>query len=92
MVLGLTVLLAALLSSPDVPSATVQSWTKTEPADFLATAATELNGTSGTAGYGPPYTNATGATQSLLFAPANILGVTQPINTARDFVLARWPS
>ncbi len=87
-VLGLTVLLAALLSSPDVPSATVQSWTKTEPADFLATAATELNGTSGTAPYGPPYNNATGATQSLLFAPAKILGVTQPINTAQDFVLA----
>jgi hypothetical protein len=86
-VLGLTVLLAVLLSSPDVPSATIQSWAKTEPADFVATAATELNGTSGTAGYGPPYTNATGATQSLLFAPANILGVTQPINTAQDFVL-----
>jgi hypothetical protein len=86
-VLALTLLLAALLSSPDVPSATIQSWTKTEPADFLATAATELNGTSGTAGYGPPYNNATGATQSLLFAPANILGVTQPINTADDFVL-----
>ena len=86
-VLGLTVLLAALLSSPDVPSATVASWTKTDPADFLATAATELNGTSGTASYGPPYNNATGATQSLLFAPAKILGVTQPINTAQDFVL-----
>jgi hypothetical protein len=86
-ILGLTVVLAALLSSPDVPSATIQSWTKTEPADFLATAATELNGTSGTAGYGPPYTNATGATQSLGFAPAKILGVTQPINTAQDFVL-----
>jgi hypothetical protein len=86
-VLGLTVVLAALLSSPDVPSATVQSWAKAEPADFLTTAATELNGTSGTAGYGPPYNNATGATQSLLFAPANILGVTQPINTAQDFVL-----
>jgi Cytochrome b(N-terminal)/b6/petB len=86
-VLVLTVALAFILSSPDVPSATVQSWSKTEPADFLATAATELNGTSGTAGYGPPYNNATGATQSLLFAPANILGVTQPINTAQDFVL-----
>jgi hypothetical protein len=70
-----------------VPSATVQSWSTAEPADFLATAATELNGTSGTAGYGPPYNNATGATQSLLFAPAKILGVTQPINTAHDFVL-----
>jgi hypothetical protein len=86
-VLGLTVLLAALLSSPDVPSATVQSWSKTEPADFVATAATELNGTSGTATYGPPYNNATDGVQSLGFAPAKILGVTQPINTAQDFVL-----
>jgi Cytochrome b(N-terminal)/b6/petB len=86
-VLALTIGLAALLSSPDVPSATIQSWTQTEPADFLATAATELNGTSLSATYGPPYTNATGATQSLGFAPAKILGVTQPVNTARDFVL-----
>ena len=86
-VLALTLGLAALLSSPDVPSATIASWTTAEPADFLATAATELNGTSGTAGYGPPYTNATGATQSLGFAPAKILGVTQPVNTAHDFVL-----
>jgi hypothetical protein len=86
-VLALTLLLAALLSSPDVPSATVQSWAKAEPADFVATAATELNGTSGTATYGPPYNHATGSTQSLLFAPAKITGVTQPINTAQDFVL-----
>jgi Cytochrome b(N-terminal)/b6/petB len=86
-VLALTLLLAALLSSPDVPSATVQSWARTEPADFVATAATELNGTSGTATYGPPYNNATGSTQSLLFAPAKITGVTQPISTAQDFVL-----
>jgi hypothetical protein len=86
-VLGLTVLLAGLLSSPNVASSTLQSWSKTEPADFLATAATELNGTSGTATYGPPYNNATDGVQSLGFAPAKILGVTQPINTAQDFVL-----
>ena len=41
-----------------MPSATIQSWTKTEPADFLATAATELNGTSLSATYGPPYLKA----------------------------------
>ena len=87
MVLGLTVLLAALLSSPDVPSATVASWAKTAPADFLTTAATELNGTSGSATYGPPYNNGTDGVQSLLFAPAKITGVTQPINAAQDFVL-----
>lgn len=47
-VLALTLGLAGLLSSPDVPAVTVQSWATVAPADFLATAATELNGTSET--------------------------------------------
>ena len=87
-VLLLTIALASLLSSPDVPSVTIQTWSRIAPADFLATAASELNGTSETATYGPPYNNVTGSTQSLLFAPADITGVTQPVNAARDFVLA----
>jgi hypothetical protein len=40
------------------------------------------------ASYGPPY-NTSGTTQKTLFAPADILGVTQPINAAHDFVLSR---
>jgi hypothetical protein len=87
-VLLLTIALASLLSSPDVPSVTIQTWSRVAPADFLATAASELNGTSETATYGPPYNNVTGSTQSLLFAPADITGVTQPVNSAQDFVLA----
>ena len=87
-VLLLTIALASLLSSPDVPSVTIQTWSRIAPADFLATAASELNGTSETATYGPPYNNVTGSTQSLLFAPADITGVTQPVNTTQDFVLA----
>ena len=86
-VLALTFGLAGLLSSPDVPSITVATWARVAPADFLATAATELNGTSETATYGPPYNNENGSTQSLLFAPAKIAGVTQPVNAAQDFVL-----
>jgi hypothetical protein len=86
-VLVLTVALSWLLASPDVPPATIQSWAKAAPADFLTTAATELNGTSGSATYGPPYNNGTDGVQSLLFAPAKITGVTQPINPAHDFVL-----
>jgi len=85
-VLALTFGLAALLSSPNVPELSVQTWARVAPADFLATAATELNGTSMTATYGPPY-NTNGTPQKILFAPANILGVTQPINAAQDFVL-----
>jgi quinol-cytochrome oxidoreductase complex cytochrome b subunit len=85
-ILALTAALAALLSSPNVPELSVQTWARVAPADFLATAATELNATSATATYGPPY-NTNGTPQKILFAPANIPGVTQPINTARDFVL-----
>ena len=85
-ILVLTIGLAALLSSPDDPPVTVRSWTQVAPADFLATAASELNGTSLTATYGPPY-NTNGTPQSLWFAPANIAGVRQPIDPAKTFVL-----
>jgi hypothetical protein len=85
--LVLTIGLSVLVSSPDVPPVTVRSWTQVAPADFLATAASELNGTSETAGYGPPY-NTNGTPQSELFAPANISGVRQPIDPAQTFVLA----
>jgi hypothetical protein len=85
-VLALTFALAGLLSSPDVPPVTVASWVQAAPADFLATAATELNGTSETAGYGVPY-NTNGTPQSILFAPADWAGVRQPVNTAQVFVL-----
>ena len=87
-ILVLTLALSFVLSSPDVPPVTVQSWARVAPADFLATAANELNGTSLSASYGPPYNNGTGSTQTVLFAPANITGVTQPINAAQTFVLS----
>jgi hypothetical protein len=85
--LALTFVLAGLLSSPDLPSVSVRSWAQVDPGGFLATAATELNGTSGTAGLGLPY-NTGGTPQSLLFAPSNWAGVRQPIDTAQTFVLA----
>ena len=84
--LALTFTLAGLLSSPDVPPVTVASWAKVAPADFLATAASELNGTSLTATYGPPY-NTNGTPQSEWFAPANWAGVRQPIDPAQSFVI-----
>ena len=86
-VLALTLGLAAVLSSPDVPPVTVATWSRLAPADFLATAATELDGTSETATYGPPYNTTSGAAQRLLFSPATIAGVTQPVDTAQDFIL-----
>ncbi len=86
-VLALTLGLAAALSSPDVPPVTIATWARIAPADFLATAASELNGTSETATYGPPYNNQSGSVQRLLFSPQTIPGVTQPVNAAQDFVL-----
>ncbi|HEV2374566.1 MAG TPA: cytochrome b N-terminal domain-containing protein [Streptosporangiaceae bacterium] len=85
-VLALVFVLASILSSPDVPSVTIQTWSQIAPADFLGTAAAELNATSKTATYGPPYNNQTGSVQQLLISPPKITGVTLPINTAADFV------
>ncbi len=84
----LVVALAGLLSSPDVPPVTVSTWAKVAPADFVATAASELAGTSETATYGPPYNSANGSSQRLLFSPETIVGVRNPINAAQTFVLS----
>ncbi len=86
--LVLVVLLSALLSSPDVPPVTVASWAKVAPADFIATAASELAGTSETASYGPPYNHASGDVQRIGVSWQLLVGVRQPINAAQTFVLS----
>jgi hypothetical protein len=88
LVLALTVGLAGLLSSPDVPPLTIATWARLDPSDFLTTAGMELNATSETAAYGAPYNNQSGSVQRLLFSPQTWFGVTQPVNAAQDFVLA----
>ena len=84
----LVVALSALLSSPDDPPVTIATWAKVAPADFVATAASELAGTSETATYGPPYNSQNGSTQRILFSPADIIGIRQPIDSAQTFVLS----
>jgi hypothetical protein len=82
-------IMAAVLSSPDVPPVSVQSWAKVAPADFLGTAATELDGTGLAASYGPPYNNGSAAVQQV--GPVNwqkLSGVTQPVNAAQVFVIS----
>jgi len=88
-ILALTFVLAGLLSSPDVPPVTIATWARVAPADFLGTAASELDETSETATYGPPYNDQTGSVQRLLFSPQTWTGITQPVSAARDFVIAR---
>ena len=87
-ILILVAVLAGLLSSPNEPPATITTWAQAAPANFMATAASELAGTSETAQYGPPYNNQSGNVQSLLFSPQKIVGVQQPIDTADAFVLS----
>src|SRR5579862_8281970 len=87
-VLGFVLILSAVLSSPDVPSVTLQSWSKAAPVDFLTTASGELAGTTGVASYGPPYNSGTGAVQSWgPLAPQQWAGVHVPVNAPHDFVL-----
>ena len=89
-ILLLTVVLAAVFSSPDVKPVTLARWANAAPKDFLVTATSELDRSSDTASYGPPYNNAPGAGQVVFgsFSPARIVGVRIPIDTARNFVLA----
>lgn len=87
-VLGFVLILSAVMSSPDVPSVTLQSWSKAAPADFLTTASGELAGTTGVASYGPPYNTGNGAIQSWgPLAPQQWAGVHVPVNAPEDFVL-----
>jgi hypothetical protein len=87
-VLLLVLGMAAILSSPDKPSVTVQSWARVAPADFMATAASELAGTSETATYGQPYNHGASNVQTIGVSWQMLVGVRQPINTAETFVLS----
>jgi len=53
-----TVALAALFSSPDEKSITMSTWAREAPNDVIATATSELAGTSVSATYGAPYNTA----------------------------------
>jgi len=87
-ILALAVVLTILFSSPDEKPSTVQSWARTDPVDFVTTATTELDGSSDTGGYGPPYNHASEGQHILFIRPQKWLGVSHPVNTAQDFVLA----
>ena len=82
----LAVLLAVFFSSPDLPPSTIAQWSRQMPADFVATAVNELDGTSGTAGYGPPYNHNASGQQAAFIHLAQWLGVSHPIDTAVDYV------
>jgi hypothetical protein len=87
-VLALAVVLTILFSSPDDKPSTIKQWSRTDPVDFVTTATTELDGSSTTGGYGPPYNHSSDGQHIAFIHLAKWLGVSHPINTAQDFVLA----
>ena len=83
----LVIFLSALFSSPDDPALTFKGWAADAPDNFYATEVQQLAGTSGTATYGPPYNEGDGVSVGpLTFQKWG--GVTHPIDTANDFVIA----
>jgi hypothetical protein len=84
LVLGLSV----VFSSPDDKAITVQKWSNASQVDFVQTAITELNGTSASAQYGPPYNNVSGVSQKIgPISLESFAGVRIPVNPPQDFVL-----
>jgi hypothetical protein len=84
----LTAGLAALFSSPDVKQINLSTWATNAPTDFTATAAAELDGSSGSATYGAPYTSTPDAAMKLgPISLQHMAGVTHRIDSAQDFVI-----
>jgi hypothetical protein len=84
----IALVLSFAFSSPDAPSVTIKSWAAAEPIDFVTTAAAELAGTSGTAQYGPPYTDGSDAVQALgPLVPQQWAGNAMHLDTAQTFVI-----
>jgi hypothetical protein len=83
----LTVLLAAVFSSPDRKAITLAAWAQGDPADVVATATAELAGTSTSAGYGAPYNHAAEGQKLGPLATQKWGGVRIPIDSANDLVI-----
>jgi hypothetical protein len=85
-VAALSLILAAVFSSPDDPSITMSSWAKADPADVVATATGELAGTTTSATYGAPYNHASPG-QTVLRIPLQRWGGTGLSLSSADLVL-----
>ena len=86
-VLGLSLLLAGIFSSPDRKPITLQSWAQAAPNDVVATATAELAGTSTSASYGPPYNDAGSGQQIGPIKLQKWAGVRIPVDSAQELVL-----
>jgi hypothetical protein len=84
---ALTILLAAVFSSPDRKAISLAEWAKAAPADVVATATAELAGTSTSAGYGAPYNHASEGQKLGPLPTQKWGGVRIPIDSATDLVI-----
>src|SRR6266581_9736223 len=84
---ALTLVLAAVLSSPDVPPITISTWAQSDPVDFVTTATGELSASTTSAGYGAPYNNAGGEQSWGPIAPQIWFGQRIPVDSAGAFVI-----
>jgi hypothetical protein len=84
----LVLVLAAVLSSPDVKPDTIQRWSQDDSVGFVTTATSELAGASVSAQYGPPYNSGTSSIQS--FGPLHLqewAGAHQNVDPVNQFIL-----
>ncbi|HTZ43012.1 MAG TPA: hypothetical protein VMB79_04055 [Jatrophihabitans sp.] len=83
----LTLLLAAVFSSPDDKAITMQQWAQADPNDVVATAAGELAGTTTSASYGAPYNHASSGQQLGPLSLQRWAGVRIPVDSAQAMVI-----
>lgn len=83
----LTIGLAVAFGSPDEPAISLQQWANADPNGFVATTVSELDGTSTSASYGPPYNSAGEGQKVGPLALQRWAGVRQPVDSVQDFVL-----
>lgn len=84
----LVLLLAGILSTPDVPVLTARQVALQDPKVLVQTELDELTNQSEIGQYGQPYNTNTGSVQGIGgFAPQTWLGVTIPVNTEQDDVI-----
>jgi hypothetical protein len=83
----LSVGLAAIFSSPDEKAITMRDWAAAAPNDVVVTATGELAGTTTSAGYGPPYNDASTGQQLGPLKLQQWGGVRIPVDPAQDLVI-----
>jgi hypothetical protein len=83
----LATVLAAAFSSPDEPALTFKGWGTTGADNLYATAVGELAGSTGSAGYGPPYNAGSDGVSIGPLKPQKWMGVRIPVDPATDFVI-----